>query len=68
MRVVDDIKEWCGNDIGYRRRAAQDRNKLKEIVKCALNTYGMGSLPMKNDDDNDNRGVRQGYRIGLCHI
>jgi len=32
-------KEWCENDIGSLRRVAQDRNKWKEMVKCALDTY-----------------------------
>jgi len=43
--------EWCEKYIGYLRRVAQDRNKWKEMVKCALDTYGLGSLPIENDDD-----------------
>jgi len=45
---LDDIKEWCEKDIGYLKRAPNDRNKWKEMVKCALDTY---SLPMENDDN-----------------
>jgi len=48
---VDDIKEWCEKDIGYLRRTAQDRHKWKEMVKCVLDTYGLGSLPLENHDD-----------------
>jgi len=36
---LDDIKEWCEEDIGHLRKAVQDRNKWKEMVKCAFDTY-----------------------------
>jgi len=40
---LDDIKKWCEKDIRYLRRVAQDRNKWKEMVKCALDTYGLSA-------------------------
>jgi len=40
---LDDIKECCEKDIGYLRRVAHNRNKWKEMVNCALDTYGLSA-------------------------
>ena len=40
---LDDIKEWCQKDIQLLSVMAQERNKWKEVVRCALDTYGLSA-------------------------
>ena len=35
---LDDIKEWCNEEIYILKRKAQDRDPWKMKVKCALGT------------------------------
>ena len=38
---IDDIKEWCNQDIYSLSRSAQDRGLWRRTIKCALDTYGL---------------------------
>jgi len=35
---LDDIKEWCQNDI-LLIEITQERNKLRQVLNCSLDTY-----------------------------
>jgi len=37
---VDDIKDWCRQDLYSLTLLAQDRGGWKQVMKCALDTYG----------------------------
>ena len=37
---LDDIREWCQKDIQTLSRLANEREMWKEMVNCALDTYG----------------------------
>ena len=37
---LDDIREWCQKDIQTLSRLANEREVWKEMVNCALDTYG----------------------------
>jgi len=37
---LDDVKEWCNEEIYLLKRNAQDRDAWKIVVKCALVTNG----------------------------
>lgn len=37
---LDDIKEWCQNDLQSLSRLALDRDRWKKVTKIALDTYG----------------------------
>jgi len=37
---LDDVKEWCNEEIYILKRKAQDRDAWKMMVKCALDTNG----------------------------
>src|SRR5207245_1907907 len=37
---LDDIREWCQKDIQTLSRLANERGVWKEMVNCALDTYG----------------------------
>jgi len=50
---LDDIKEWCQKDMHLLIRIALERKKWRQVVKCSLDTYGLGYLPMDHDDDDD---------------
>jgi len=40
MEWLDDVKEWCNEEICMLKWKAQDRDAWKIIVKCALDTNG----------------------------
>ena len=37
---LEDVKEWCNEEIYILKTKAQDRDTWKMIVKCALNNKG----------------------------
>ena len=39
-KMVDNIKEWCKEEIHILDRKAQDRGMWRTVVKTALDTYG----------------------------
>jgi hypothetical protein len=46
---LDVVRNWCQKDIHFLCIIAQDREKWKSVVKCAVDTNGL--LPMVFDDD-----------------
>ena len=38
---LDDIKEWCQEDIHCLSQKTQDREGWRLVTKCALDTYGL---------------------------
>jgi len=37
---LDNVKEWCNEEMYILKRKAQDRDAWKMIFKCALDTNG----------------------------
>ena len=42
--LLDDIKEWCGEEIHTLNRKTQDRGMWRTVVKTALDTYGRQAM------------------------
>ena len=40
---LDDIKEWCQEDIHYLSQRTQDREGWRLVTKCVLDTYGLSA-------------------------
>ena len=38
---LQDIEEWCGMGIQEITHKAKDRETLRKVVKCAVDTYGV---------------------------
>ena len=49
---IDDIKEWCKNNLFSLTISTRDRKFWKQTMTFALDTYGY--QPMDHDDDDDN--------------
>ena len=41
---LDDIKEWCGEEIHALNGKAQDHGTWRTVVKTALDAYGHGAM------------------------
>jgi len=49
---LDDINEWFQKDMHLLIQIAEERNKMRQVVKCSLDTYtGFQSIDHHDDDD-----------------
>src|SRR2546426_3214890 len=47
---LDDIREWCQKDIQTLSRLANEREVWKEMVNCALDSYGQCAQGVRSEE------------------